>query len=354
MSAASAPSPSTPPRSEARRPGRAARRRARRLPPPLPQRDGLDAVRWRVPQTAQGSETHAENRTALAALRERFPALADPAATPLARRFADGEVVDAHGRAWAATDPVGPGDELWFHRELREEDVPTEPLRILHRDEHLLVLDKPHDVATMPRGAHVLSSALVRLRRETGIAQLVPLHRLDRRTAGVLVFGIRPEERSAYQQLFARREVDKLYEALAAPSAECSLPRAAGERALLADRTVKPRGSLLAQVVPGEPDAFTELEVLGTTDEAGELGGAALHLALRPRTGRTHQLRLQLASRGAPILGEDLYPRPRPVPEGPLQLLARSLAFTDPVTGQEREFHSAQTLAGAGTVRWPS
>ena len=336
-----APTP-TPPPGEGRHPGRAARRRARRLPPPLPQRDGLDAVRWRVPQGWTGPAT------ALPALLARFPALEDPAATPPAERFAADEVVDVRGRPWTATDPVGPGDELWFHRELREEQVPTDPLPILFRDEHLLVLDKPHDVATMPRGAHVLASALVRLRRATGIETLVPLHRLDRRTAGVLAFGIRPEERSAYQQLFARREVDKRYEALVVPAPESSLPSAAGERALFADRTVKPRGSLVAQVVPGEPDALTELEVLGGAD------GGALHVALRPRTGRTHQLRLQLSSRGAPIAGEDLYPVPRPDPVGPLQLLARSLAFTDPVTGQARSFRSAQVLSGIGTVRWPS
>ena len=278
----------------------------------------------------------------------RFPALADPAATPLRNRFAAGEIVDQRGRARAAGELVGPGDELWFHRELRDEHVPTDPLPILFRDEHLLVIDKPHDVATMPRGAHVLASALVRLRRETGIESLVPLHRLDRRTAGVLAFGVRPEERSAYQQLFARREVDKRYEALVRPGPGCALPRAAGERAELADRMEKRHGELTAGLVPGEPNALTALEVLGEAD------GGALHLGLRPRTGRTHQLRLQLSSRGAPIVGEDLYPAPRADPEGPLQLLARSLGFVDPVTGQVRGFRSARALPGVGTVRWPT
>ena len=311
--------------------GRAARRRARRLPPPLLQREGLDAVRWRIEQDASpGLAVHR--------LRERFPALADPAATPLADRFAAGEIVDAHGRVWAATDPVGPGDELWFHRELRPEEVPADPLPILFRDEHLLVIDKPHDVATMPRGAHVLSSALVRLRRQTGVAELVPLHRLDRRTSGVLAFGILPAERSAYQELFARREVDKRYEALVRPGRDCTLPRGPGERAVLEDRLLKERGVLTAVVVPGTPNALTELEVLGPAD------GAALRLALRPRTGRTHQLRIQLSSRGAPIVGEDLYPVPQVEPDGPLRLLARSLAFTDPITGRTREFHSHRTV----------
>ena len=326
---------------EGRGPGRAARRRARRLPPPLPQRDGLDAVRWLVPRDAPVGP-------AASMLLARFPALADPAATPLAERFAAGEVVDARGRAWAADDAVGAGDELWFHRELRPEEVPAEPLPILFRDEHLLVIDKPHDVATMPRGAHVLASALVRLRRDTGIEQLVPLHRLDRRTAGVLAFGVRPEERSAYQQLFARREVDKRYEALVLPGPGCTLPQEIGERAELADRMEKRRGELTARIVTGAPNAHTELEVLAAGDSEGD-GPAkdrALLLGLRSRTGRTHQLRLQLSSRGAPIAGEDLYPDPSPEPAGPLQLLARSLAFTDPVTGRAREFRSGRVLGG--------
>lgn len=322
-------------------------------------------MRWQIPRDANAGP-------AARMLLARFPALADPAATPLAERFAAGEIVDHRGRARAAGELVGPGDELWFHRELRPEAVPTDPLPILFRDEHLLVIDKPHDVATMPRGAHVLSSALVRLRRTTGIEHLVPLHRLDRRTAGVLAFGVRPEERSAYQQLFARREVDKFYEALVLPGPGCSLPSAAGERAELADRMEKRRGELTARLVPGEPNALTELEVLavhvtgeggaredGTVERGRAVGGraegdssavgpaeaGALLLGLRPRTGRTHQLRLQLSSRGAPIAGEDLYPEPCAEPEGLLQLLARTLAFTDPVTGQAREFRSGTSLA---------
>ncbi|MGO1200270.1 MAG: pseudouridine synthase [Dermabacteraceae bacterium] len=329
------------------RPGRAARRRARRRPPPLPQRDGLDAVRWQVPREA------ASGRKALEQLCERFPALADPAATPLAARFAAGEIVDAQGQAWAAEDPAAPGEELWFHRELRPEEVPEVELSVLHRDEHLLVIDKPHDIATMPRGEHILSSALVRLRRATGLATLVPLHRLDRRTAGVLALGIRPEERSAYQQLFARREVDKTYEALVVPAPDSPLPRSPGKTRALRDRLQKRHGELTTAVAPGEPNAETEYEVRALAAEG------ILHVRLRPRTGRTHQLRAQLAARGAPILGEDLYwpsQRPRPSaafwPEGlPLQLLARRLAFVDPVTAEHREFRSAQELtAGSRTL----
>nr|WP_245354387.1 pseudouridine synthase [Brachybacterium sacelli] len=291
----------------------------------------MDPVRWVVPPgTAEDA--------ALDALRARFPALDDPEATPLHERFARGEVVDPEGRSWDAGDAVGPEDELWFHRELRDEDVPAAELSILHRDEHLLVLDKPHDMATMPRGAHVLASALVRLRRATGIETLVPLHRLDRRTAGVLAFGIRPEDRPAYQQLFAHGEAAKEYEARVRPDPEAGIPTRPGERATLRDRLGKRHGHLRALVLPGEPNAETHLEVAEV-----EADGTAL-LRLRPLTGRTHQLRLQLSSRGAAILGEDLYPEPVDATPIPLQLLARSLAFTDPVTGQERRFLSAREL----------
>lgn len=322
------------------RPGRAARRRGRRPPAPLPQREGLDPVRFRV------GPDPAAPATALAALLHRFPPLGDPEAVPLGVRFAAGDVVRADGTPWAAGDPVGPGDELWFHRELAAEEVPEAALPVLLRDEHLLVVDKPHDMATTPRGAHVRSSALVRLRRSTGITALSPLHRLDRRTAGVLVLGVRTEERAAYQQLFAARAVTKEYLARVRPGEACTLPRQVGVRAVLRDRLEKRRGELTTAVLPGGPNAETELEVL----EQGADG--TLLLRLRPATGRTHQLRAQLSSRGAPIVGEDLYPDPGAAEDAAcrhgaqqLQLLARSLAFTDPCTGEERGITSGLSLA---------
>lgn len=321
--------------------GRAARRRARRAAPPLPQRHGLDPVRWKV-----GPTDAADAPRALDALAARFPALLDPAATALASRFDAGDVVGVDGRAWSASDPVGPGDELWFHRELRDENVDGPDPRILLHDDHLLVVDKPHDMATMPRGAHVLASALVRLRRATGIETLAPLHRLDRRTAGVLAFGVVPAERAAYQGLFARGEVRKTYLARVEASGTVQIPRGAGERFTMRDRLEKTHGQLQTRVVPGEPNALTEGEVLQAADAgvgAAGAGGASIVLRLHPLTGRTHQLRAQLAHRGAPIAGDDLYPHAVPA-TAPLALLSQKLAFTDPVTGRDRAFRSEQEL----------
>lgn len=294
---------------------------------------GLDPIRCAVGPRADAG-------TARELLLERFPALADAAATALDERFARGEIVRPDGSPWAAGDVLRPGDVLWFHREPRPEQVPDVALPVLAHDEHLLVIDKPHDMATIPRGVHVLSSALVRLRRRTGITDLVPLHRLDRLTAGVLAFGVRREERADYQTLFARGAVRKTYRAVVADRL-CDLE--VGEDLLLRDRLDKPHGSLQALVLDGEPNAETALRVLAV---AGEGHGRRALLELRPRTGRTHQLRVQLASRGWPILGDDLYPIVRRDPPAlPLQLLAARLAFTDPVTGQERDLVSGRQLA---------
>lgn len=289
-----------------------------------------------------------EPAAAIDALLARFPALGDDAATPLSARFSRGDIVSADGSPWSASDIVGPGDELWFHRELRDEEVPPVDLEILYRDDHLLVLDKPHGMATMPRGAHVLASALVRLRRETGLSTLTPLHRLDRRTAGVLAFGIRPEERSAYQQLFARGDVTKVYEARVQAGPGSRLPVSPGARVTLRDRLDKRHGELTTRVIPGEVNAITEVEVVAA--EPGDV----VRLRMLPRTGRTHQLRAQLAFRGVPILGEDLYPEPQPEPELPLQLLARELAFYDPITGRDHTFRSRQELRSARPAAGPS
>lgn len=286
---------------------------------------------------------------AIDVLRARFPALADPAATPLAERFGAGEIVCADGRAWRALDLVACGDELWLHRELAPEVVPEVELRVLAHDDHLLVLDKPHGMATMPRGVHVLASALVRLRRATGIETLSPIHRLDRGTAGVLAFSCRPAERAAYQELFARGEVTKTYLARTRPPQGAD-GVAVGQELDIALRLVRERGVRQTLVVPGEPNSRTRARLIDVEADG------TLRWHLRPLTGRTHQLRVHLAHLGMPILGDELYghapgqdqhgPRGGGEDAGELQLLAQELSFTDPVTGERRCLRSLRTLGG--------
>jgi tRNA pseudouridine32 synthase / 23S rRNA pseudouridine746 synthase len=275
--------------------------------------------------------------TLLAFLQARFPAVADWPA-----RLARGDVLDAAGHALAAGAPCAAGSLLWYWR-----DPPPEPrvpfeIEVLHRDEHLVVVDKPHFLPVIPSGRHLRETVLVRLRRQLGIAALAPMHRLDRETAGVLVFTVRAQDRAAYHALLRERDVHKVYEAIAPWRGDLALPLVARHRLEKPDGA----GFMQVQVMPGEPNAETLVELL-------ERDGEDACYRLTPRTGRTHQLRVQMNALGIPIAGDRIYPTlwPEPAPGAPpdwsrpLQLLARAIAFTDPVTGEPRRFASRRQLA---------
>lgn len=252
-------------------------------------------------------------------------------------------IVDRDGPL-APDAPYVPESFVWFHRDLPDEMPVPFPIRIVHRDEHVVVVDKPHFLATIPRGRHVVETALVRLRRELGLPTLSPAHRLDRVTAGLVLFVVRPEHRGAYQTMFRDRLVRKTYEAVAPHDAGLELPRT------IRSRIVKERGIICAQEVPGPPNAETHVELLEHRD------GRARY-RLTPATGRTHQLRLHMAGLGVPILGDDFYPvlTEKPLDDftRPLQLLAAGLEFRDPVTGAPRRFRSGAELdAWRSFPRW--
>jgi tRNA pseudouridine32 synthase/23S rRNA pseudouridine746 synthase len=243
-----------------------------------------------------------------------------------------GEVVCADGNVVGAGTVLPPGAFVYLYRELREEVPVPFDMPILYRDDDIVVVDKPHFLATMPRGRHVAQTALVRLRRELDLPELSPAHRLDRLTAGVLVFTARREVRGAYQTMFARGEVRKTYLARAAVDAELDFP------VTVRSRIIKRRGVLQALEEPGEPNAETLVEHLGD----------GLY-RLTPRTGRTHQLRVHMNSLGLPITGDPWYPNViDAAPDDfsqPLQLLAHRLEFDDPLSGERREFVSSRSLA---------
>ncbi|MFJ8200468.1 RluA family pseudouridine synthase [Streptomyces sp. NPDC096152] len=303
------------------------RRKTPTPPPPLPQRDGVDPVRVRLP----GEGAWATVRKHLVErLSGAGPGVVDA-------MFEAGRIVGADGRAVAPDAAYRPGMFVWFHRDLPDEVPVPFPLEVVHRDEHIVVVDKPHFLATTPRGGHVTETALARLRRELGIPTLTAAHRLDRLTAGLVLFTVRPGERGAYQTLFGDRRVRKEYEAVAPYDPGLALPRT------VRSRIVKERGVLTAREVAGEVNAVTRVEL--TEHRADGLA----RYRLLPTTGQTHQLRVHLDALGVPILGDPLYPVVTgPVPPGdfrrPLQLLARTLEFTDPVTGREHRFDSGRTL----------
>ncbi|MFI1283594.1 RluA family pseudouridine synthase [Streptomyces sp. NPDC020858] len=304
------------------------RRRAQAPPSPLPQRAGIDPVRLRLPPDPDGLWPDLGGYLAARYAGTR-------GADSVAHLLATGRVLGAGGRVLRARDPYEPGAYLWFHRDMEPEPRVPFPLSVVHRDPHLLVVDKPHFLATTPRGSHVTETALARLREELDLPELSPAHRLDRLTAGLVMFSIRPEERGAYQLLFQRREVHKEYEALAPVDPALPLPRT------VRSRIEKTRGVIAAAEVPGEPNAESRVELVDTRGDVGRY-------RLTPHTGRTHQLRVHMNTLGLPILGDPVYPQVTdPASDDyrrPLQLLARVLEFTDPVTGATHRFESGRTL----------
>ncbi|MEU6808688.1 RluA family pseudouridine synthase [Streptomyces sp. NPDC046831] len=312
------------------------RRRTPAPPSPLPQRHGVDPVRVRLP--ADGP---------WATVREHLVERLTGAGPGVVEAMFDaGRIVGADGRAVAPDAAYRPGMFVWFHRELPAEVPVPFPLEVVHRDEHVVVVDKPHFLATTPRGSHVAETALARLRRELGIPTLTAAHRLDRLTAGLVLFTVRPGERGAYQTLFRDRQVRKEYEAVAPHDPGLALPRTVRSRIL------KERGVLAAREVAGEPNAVTRVE------RAEHRADGLARYRLVPGTGQTHQLRVHMNALGVPILGDPLYPvvtAPAPADDfrRPLQLLARVLEFTDPVTGAEHRFTSRRTLlAWSSYARW--
>jgi tRNA pseudouridine32 synthase/23S rRNA pseudouridine746 synthase len=232
--------------------------------------------------------------------------------------------------------PFVPDSYIWFHRDLPVEvPVPFE-VGVVHQDDDIVVADKPHFLATIPRGRHIMQTALVKLRDSLGLPDLSPAHRLDRVTAGLVLFVVRRELRGKYQTMFRDRLVRKEYEAIAPYDPALELPR------VVRSRIIKERGIITAFEVDGEPNAETHVSLVEHRDGMGRY-------RLNPLTGRTHQLRLHMSGLGVPIVNDDFYPvlRERPLDDfsSPLQLLARTLSFADPVTGEERSFTSKLTLS---------
>lgn len=241
-----------------------------------------------------------------------------------------GEVFDADGAVIDAATVLPAGAFVYHYRDLPDEVQVPFDIPVLYRDENIVVVDKPHFLATMPRGSHVVQTALVRLRRELDLAELSPAHRLDRLTAGVLLFTVRREVRGHYQTLFARGEVSKQYLAVSSQQPELVGPLR------VSNRIVKRRGVLQATVEPGAPNAETFVEPLGDG-----------RYKLTPTTGRTHQLRVHMAGLGVPIDNDPLYPTvvdvdPRDFSQ-PLRLVAQRLEFDDPINGERRSFVSSRS-----------
>lgn len=251
------------------------------------------------------------------------------------QRMAQGDVVDEHGVQLAPHSAYQGHRRVYYYRAVPDEPrIPFDEV-MLFQDEQLIVVDKPHFLPVMPSGGYLAETVLVRLKQKLGIDTLVPVHRIDRDTAGLVMFSVQPETRGAYHALFSQRSVKKTYEAIAPWREGLALPMTRESRIVEAGHF------MLQHEVSGPPNAVTQIEVL-------QVRGGLARYQLQPVTGKRHQLRVHMAALGLPILGDGLYPTL--TPEGqvdyahPLQLLARRIEFVDPVSGQVRQFESRRSL----------
>ena len=270
--------------------------------------------------------------TMLDFLVQRFPGIA---AAVWQQRLLQGDVVDEQGARVTPERAYQPDLHLYYYRSVPDEaPIPFEEA-VLFQDEHLVVADKPHFLPVTPSGGYLQQTLLVRLKRRLGLADLVPLHRIDRDTAGLVLFSVQPATRGIYQGLFRQHTMRKTYQATARwdPTLHWPLRRETriGESAHFMQQ----------QELPGPPNAITLIEPLA-------VHGNLARYQLQPVTGHRHQLRVHMNTLGLPILGDGIYPTLTPEghtnPALPLQLLAQALEFTDPLTGQTRRFESERQL----------
>jgi len=221
--------------------------------------------------------------------------------------------------------------------EKREGPAPQEiPLDILHDDEHLVVVNKPHGMVVHPAKGHwngTLTAALAfhfeQLSSVGGPTRPGIVHRLDRDTSGVLVVALDAGTHRALSMQFERRETGKTYAALAAGHP----PRDAGEIDLPIRKDLVNTPLQVVDFVHGRPSVtgWRVVERLRSPDRT--------RFELTPVTGRSHQLRVHLLAIGHPILGDDLYAPPEVRAMAPrLCLHAERLSFVHPGTSSRVEF----------------
>ena len=303
----------------------------------IPMRDGVSPScvalpRMRVPPWP----------TLLDFLAERLPRVPR---TEWLQRLQAGEVVGDDGQVLLPDAPYENGARVYYWRALPQEPVIPFEETVVFQDEHLVVADKPHFLPVTPGGRYVQQSLLVRLKKRLDLPNLSPLHRIDRETAGLVVFSVRPQDRDAYQRLFRERRIDKTYEAIAPAAPHLAWPQTRRSHILeCEDAFYKMREAAPHEGLPDNSE--THIHLL-------EQRGPWARYRLTPVTGKRHQLRVHLHGLGLPMVGDQFYPVVRRAPgeaedfAEPLQLLAQAIAFTDPVTGAARRFESARAL------RWP-
>lgn len=256
--------------------------------------------------------------------------------TRWAERILEGKVLDDHGRPITTETEYSPSKRIFYFREIENEPLIPFMEHILFQNDELLVACKPHFLPVIPGGRYVEECLLNRLRHRTGMSGLVPLHRLDRETAGIVIFSVNPNTRGLYHKLFRQGKVEKIYHALA----EVNQPPQENQWTV-ENRIVRGEPRFRMKTSPGVVNARSHIQLLEVKGDRGQF-------RLQPVTGKTHQLRLHMSGLGFGIINDRVYPDLRPQTDDdfnqPLQLLAKQIGFHDPVSGQDREFRSEREL----------
>ncbi len=272
-------------------------------------------------------------------LSEKFPVLTK---NEWEKRILAGDVVDGNGIPLSSGTPYSPCRKLYYYRYLPNERPNPFQENVLYQDDWLVVADKPHFLPVTPTGKYLNETLLVRLRKRLGIDTLTPIHRIDRETAGLVLFSVKPEGRDLYQRLFRENFVSKHYEAIAPYRNDLDFPMRYRCRLGEGDSFMR-----MQVMTGGIPNAETEISIL-------KKNKGFAHYLLKPVSGRKHQLRIQMCSLGIPLLNDRIYPvhLPEAVTDEmqaeefkyPLQLVAKSIAFKDPISQKMRLFESSHTL----------
>ena len=265
----------------------------------------------------------------------RFPSISRE---EIAARMQRGDVVDAHGTLVSPERSYQPHLKLYYYRSIAAEvRIPFEEV-VLFQDDFLIAVDKPHFLPVTPGGRYLQETLLVRLKRKLGIDTLAPMHRIDRETAGLVLFTIQPSTRGKYQSLFSQRAVTKRYQATANVRVDIEFPLTVRSRLIEAQHFMR------MCEAEGPPNAETDIALLEFNDRHARY-------RLQPLTGKKHQLRVQMAALGIPILNDQMYPDHLTKEQienddyaRPLQLLAEYIGFIDPISGQQRRFESQRRL----------
>ncbi len=298
---------------------------------PLPIRAGISASRLYLPKEPWDM--------LIDFLIARFPHMSPDI---IRARLARGDMVNQEGIPYTLNSPYPADSWLWYYREVEQEVPVPFDIKIIHQDEHLIVIDKPHFLASIPGGRYLQETALIRLRKMLNNYAISPIHRLDRDTAGLLLFCANPDYRGAYQTLFQGRDIDKVYECVAPFNPHITFPLTRKSYIEKSDSYFTMQEKSFPSEQEGLVNSQTEITLI-------QHNGQFAHYRLHPLTGKKHQLRVHMNGLGLPICHDEFYPLLLPARdadnfERPLQLLAKAIRFTDPISGQQRYFESQLTL----------